>query len=249
MTCGVLQCVAVCCSVLQRVAECCSVLQRVAGGAEHTVGRALYIQWKWSKVSTVVIRHLESLTAANWVSFDFNVSYSSCWGYSLINTFKQKLKKVILHSKLSNNLTFENSQSVFGMMKGACLELHYHFSFNLTHSHCRAPTAARHMHIHATHSHCVDALCEVDFIWCVLRVVCCSWRVWHVLCVAVRVVCLVYCGACGMCCVLRCEWYVLCVACGVYLSSHTALMTCVVLQCAVVCCSRCLAHCRVRARH
>jgi len=24
-------------------------------------------------------RHLGSLTAANWVSFDFNVSYSSCW--------------------------------------------------------------------------------------------------------------------------------------------------------------------------
>jgi len=26
------------------------------------------------------------------VSFDFNVSYSSCWGYSLINTFKLKKK-------------------------------------------------------------------------------------------------------------------------------------------------------------
>ena len=33
-----------------------------------------------------------SLTAANWVSFDFNVSYSSCRGYSLINTFKLKKK-------------------------------------------------------------------------------------------------------------------------------------------------------------
>ena len=31
-----------------------------------------------------------SLTAANWVSFDLNVSYSSCWGYSLINTLKLK---------------------------------------------------------------------------------------------------------------------------------------------------------------
>ena len=35
-------------------------------------------------------RHLGSLTAANWMSFDFNVSYSSCWGYSLINTLKLK---------------------------------------------------------------------------------------------------------------------------------------------------------------
>jgi len=33
-----------------------------------------------------------SLTAANWVSFDFNVSYSSCWGYSLINTLEFKKK-------------------------------------------------------------------------------------------------------------------------------------------------------------
>jgi len=37
-------------------------------------------------------RHLGSSTAANWVSFDFNVSYSSCWGYSLINTLKLKNK-------------------------------------------------------------------------------------------------------------------------------------------------------------
>jgi len=28
----------------------------------------------------------------NWVSFDFNVCYSSCWGYSLINTLKLKKK-------------------------------------------------------------------------------------------------------------------------------------------------------------
>ena len=35
-------------------------------------------------------RHLGSFTAANWVSFDFNVSYSSCRGYSLINTLKFK---------------------------------------------------------------------------------------------------------------------------------------------------------------
>ena len=27
---------------------------------------------------TFVFRHLGSLTAANWVSFDFDVSYSSC---------------------------------------------------------------------------------------------------------------------------------------------------------------------------
>jgi len=36
--------------------------------------------------------HLGSSTAANWVSFDLNVSCSSCWGYSLINTLKLKKK-------------------------------------------------------------------------------------------------------------------------------------------------------------
>ena len=35
-----------------------------------------------------------SLTHANWVSFDFNVSYSSCGGYSLIKTLK--LKKIVV---------------------------------------------------------------------------------------------------------------------------------------------------------
>jgi len=42
-------------------------------------------------------RHLGSFTAANWVSFDFNVSYSSCWGYSLMNTLK--LKKTLCKKK------------------------------------------------------------------------------------------------------------------------------------------------------
>ena len=32
---------------------------------------------------------------ASTVSFDFNVSYSSCWGYSLINTLKLKKKKYV----------------------------------------------------------------------------------------------------------------------------------------------------------
>jgi len=43
-------------------------------------------------VSTIFCTgRLGSLTAANWVSLDFNVSYSSCWGYSLINTLKLKI--------------------------------------------------------------------------------------------------------------------------------------------------------------
>jgi len=43
---------------------------------------------------------LGSLTAANWVSFDFNVSYSSCWGYSLINTlFKKKYTYIYISAR------------------------------------------------------------------------------------------------------------------------------------------------------
>ena len=47
----------------------------------------------WTHTSITQIWHLGSLTAANWVSFDFNVCYSSCWGYSLINTLKLKKHK------------------------------------------------------------------------------------------------------------------------------------------------------------
>jgi len=46
-------------------------------------------------------RHLGSSTAANWVSFDLNVSCSSCWGYSLINTLKLKFQGYFLHLHLS----------------------------------------------------------------------------------------------------------------------------------------------------
>jgi len=43
-----------------------------------------------SKVALETSRHLGSSTTENWVSFDFNVVYSSRWGYSLINTLKLK---------------------------------------------------------------------------------------------------------------------------------------------------------------
>jgi hypothetical protein len=41
--------------------------------------------------------HLGSSTSANWVSFDLNVSCSSCWGYSLINTLKYKKKYLCVY--------------------------------------------------------------------------------------------------------------------------------------------------------
>jgi len=51
----------------------------------------LFMDWGTRGVILCLMKwHLGSLTAANWVSFDFNVSYSSCWGYSLINTSKLK---------------------------------------------------------------------------------------------------------------------------------------------------------------
>ena len=40
------------------------------------------------------------MSAANWVSFDFNVSYSSCWGYSLINTFKLKKCRLLVRNRV-----------------------------------------------------------------------------------------------------------------------------------------------------
>ena len=62
--------------------------QREGGGAAGT---------HWRCVS--VTRHLGSSTAANWVSFDLNVSCSSCWGYSLINTLKLTKKKLETNAK------------------------------------------------------------------------------------------------------------------------------------------------------
>ena len=51
-------------------------------------------------------RHLGSSTAANWVSFDLNVSCSSCWGYSLINTLKLKKNKFALPGFLTITVRF-----------------------------------------------------------------------------------------------------------------------------------------------
>ena len=57
--------------------------------------------------------HLGSLTAANWVSFDFNVSYSSCWGHSLINTLKLKKKIEIVQLYIPFFQFFEIGHSNF----------------------------------------------------------------------------------------------------------------------------------------
>ena len=53
-----------------------------------------------------LILNLGSSTAAYWVSFDLNVSCSSCWGYSLINTLKlkKKLNDIILHIEFLNDI-------------------------------------------------------------------------------------------------------------------------------------------------
>jgi len=60
-------------------------------------------------------RHLGSLTAANWVSFDFNVAYSSCRGYSLINTLKFKKKLIGIRSGY-----LIMSLVVYNLQFGAC---------------------------------------------------------------------------------------------------------------------------------
>ena len=59
---------------------------------------------------------------ANWVSFDFHVSYSSCWGYSLINTFKSTSG----HDKLSVNFFF--AKLMTQCTKSSCLTYIYCFS-------------------------------------------------------------------------------------------------------------------------
>jgi len=60
-------CVLLCPSLLLLLLLCCILLLLVD---------LLQVMWGPS-------RHLGSLTAANWVHFNLNVSYSPCWGYSL----------------------------------------------------------------------------------------------------------------------------------------------------------------------
>ena len=74
-------CVLLCTSLLLLLLLCCILLLLVV---------LSQVMWGPS-------RHLGSLTAANWVSFDFNVSYSSCWGQSLIITLQlKKIHQMIL---------------------------------------------------------------------------------------------------------------------------------------------------------
>ena len=63
-------------------------------------------------------RYLGRLTAANWVSFDFNVSYSSCWGYSLINTLKKRRKKESVSSKTQATAQRSRTMHMWGQPCG-----------------------------------------------------------------------------------------------------------------------------------
>jgi len=63
-------------------------------------------------------RHLGSLTAANWVSFDFNVSYFSCRGYSLINILKsKKIKKKLSLRFLSLSIASKNFWTLISILQ------------------------------------------------------------------------------------------------------------------------------------
>ena len=68
-------------------------------------------------------RHLGSSTAANWVSFDLNVSCSSCWGYSLINTLKIKNKNLKGYSKNSLINTLELEKTMLPSVVGTTAKM------------------------------------------------------------------------------------------------------------------------------
>jgi len=75
-----------------RVGGSTDVLSSCLTEQTRRVVRSRWVWWRtWVlSITCLTKRHLGSLKAANWVSFDFYVSYSSCWGYSLINTLKLK---------------------------------------------------------------------------------------------------------------------------------------------------------------
>ena len=68
----------------------------------------------------------QSCTAANWVSFDFNVAYSSRWGYSLINTLKLKKKNhVYTIHKLHTSTLWHTQTSVWRDANMVCVVMHW----------------------------------------------------------------------------------------------------------------------------
>jgi len=57
-----------------------------------TKSQTWFLRSRFNLRSAQIVGNGLYMYKTNWVSFDFNVSYSSCWGYSLINTLKSKLK-------------------------------------------------------------------------------------------------------------------------------------------------------------
>ena len=72
-------------AITQGVVEDDSRLQGFKAPRRHS---RWFKAWLFQDDSRQCNWNLGSSTAANWVSFDLNVSCSSCWGYSLINTLK-----------------------------------------------------------------------------------------------------------------------------------------------------------------
>jgi len=59
-------------------------------GTENYNTERIVMERDSAKYKLVLTRSPKRSGQSSWVSFDFNVSYSSCWGYSLINTLKLK---------------------------------------------------------------------------------------------------------------------------------------------------------------
>ena len=78
--------------------------------------------WNVPHVEILEKMQVPTRFSANWVSFDFNVSYSSCWGHSLINTikFKNNMKIQVPHFRGGFGITPIAGSAISAFYSATC---------------------------------------------------------------------------------------------------------------------------------
>ena len=100
------ECVCLCSFICGLVDVCVRVCECTFMCTHHTHVRASWyaIEYLYAYIYTRNV--WQTGECHKWVSFDFNVSYSPCWGYSLINTLKLKKKLSPWHRRPNSGQIF-----------------------------------------------------------------------------------------------------------------------------------------------
>jgi len=111
----------------------------------HSNSRQNALNTKWCKIpppshrgppSSLVIKIKKVFSRHISMSFDLNVFYSSCWGYSLINTLKLKQKWPRKTHLMRRNITTDGKASpTQARQSSACPAIHIHYLLLLKPNH------------------------------------------------------------------------------------------------------------------